>query len=63
MKKNLKTILVTLVIIFFYPLGLPLMFITKTFTRKTRWIITLIFVVAIVLGLLALILLSGQPLD
>lgn len=63
MNKNLKTTLVILTIILFYPLGLPLMFITKTFTRKTRWIITIIFIAAIVLGLSSLIIFSGYPID
>ena len=61
MNKKLTTTLVILSIIFFYPAGIPLMFITKTFERKTRWIITLSFLLAIVIGLSALIFMTSSP--
>lgn len=59
-KKTMNT-LVILLLIFFYPFGIPFMFITQTFSRKTRWIITLSFIIAIVLGLGAIILWTSGP--
>lgn len=61
MKNNVQKTIIILVIIFFYPLGIPLMFATKTFTLKTRLIITFSFLIAIVIGLLSIILWTSSP--
>ncbi len=58
---NGKKAIVILLIIFFYPLGIPVMWISGVFTKKTRWIITLSFVLAIILGLASLIFLTSSP--
>ena len=48
-------------IIFFYPFGIPYMWVTKAFSKKTRWIITLSFIFAIIFGLGSLILWTSSP--
>ncbi len=56
---DLKKFLVISLIIIFYPFGILVMWISRTFTKKTRWIITLSFGLAIILGLGSLVLFSG----
>ena len=58
---NGKKAIVILLIIFFYPLGIPVMWMSGEFTKKTRWIITLSFILAIILGLASLILWTSSP--
>jgi len=63
MKKNRQTfdVFSILLIIFYFPFGLPFMWLTKSFSKKTRWIITLSFVAAIVFGLGTIILWTSSP--
>lgn len=61
MNNKSTTTIVILLLIFFYPVGVPLMFITKTFKRKTRWIIAIFFLVAVIIGLSALIFMTTSP--
>ena len=56
-----KKFAVILLIIFFYPLGIPVMWILGVFTKKTRWIITISFIVAIIIGLGSLVLFTSGP--
>ena len=58
---NEKKVIVILLIIFFYPAGIPLMWILGVFTKKTRWIVTLSFLIAIILGLGSIILWTSSP--
>ena len=58
-RKQTYNLLSILFLIFFYPLGLPFMWITNSFTKKTRWVITLWFIATIILGLIALILFTS----
>ncbi len=50
-----------LLLIFLYPIGLPYMWVSKPFTKKTRLIITLCFLGAVVLGLAMIILWTTGP--
>lgn len=58
---ELKNVVAILLIIFYFPLGVPFMWVTKSFSKKTRWIITLSFIAAIVLGLGTIILWTSSP--
>ena len=60
-KKQTYNILSVIFLIFFYPFGLPFMWVTGSFDKKARWIITLWFVVTIIIGLAALILFTSSP--
>jgi len=57
-KNQLITILL---LIFFYPVGLPYMWVSKPFTKKTRVAITLCFIGAIFLGFVMIILWTSSP--
>jgi len=50
-----------LMLIFFYPAGLIYMWIFRPFTKKTRWIITLSFLGAILLGFIMIIWWTTMP--
>jgi len=50
-----------LFLIFYFPLGIPFMWYTKTFTLKTRIKVTLSFLAACIIGLLAIILWTSSP--
>ncbi len=58
--KSYETLTV-LLLVFYFPLGIPVMWILGVFTRKTRWIITMSFVIAIILGLGSIILWTSSP--
>jgi len=58
---NSNKVLVILLLIFFYPVGLPLMWSLGVFTRKTRWIITFCFMIALFLGIGSLIIWTSSP--
>ena len=60
MKKD-YTVYTILLLIFYFPIGIPFMWIIKTFSVKTRTKITLAFLFAIILGLLSLILWTSSP--
>jgi uncharacterized membrane protein YvbJ len=57
-KNQLITILL---LIFLYPVGLPYMWVSKPFTKKTRLIITVCFLGAIFFGLVMIILWTTSP--
>ncbi|KFZ26619.1 MAG: hypothetical protein KQ78_01144 [Candidatus Izimaplasma bacterium HR2] len=59
-RKQTNNILSVIFLIFFYPFGIPYMWVTKSFSNKTRWIITIYLIVMIVLGLAALILFTSS---
>ncbi len=46
----LISIVVIFSLIFFFPVGLLIMWILRPFTRRTRWIISLLFIGAVVFG-------------
>ncbi len=56
-----KKFITIFLIILFYPIGLTIMWVLRVFTKKTRWIITISFIVAIILGLGSLVLLTKGP--
>lgn len=60
-KQKTNEAFVILFIIFFYPFGLPYMWLTKAFTKKTRWIVTISFLAAIIIGLASLIIWTISP--
>lgn len=55
------TTLAILLLIFIYPFGLPFMWASGVFTRRTRWIFTLSFLLAIILGFLMIFLWTASP--
>ncbi|HBP25755.1 MAG TPA: hypothetical protein DD618_02245 [Acholeplasmatales bacterium] len=50
-----------LLLIFLYPVGLPYMWVSKPFAKKTRLIITICFLGAVFLGLMMIILWTTSP--
>lgn len=60
-KSQTNNVITTIFLIFLYPFGIPYMWVTKAFSKKTRWIITLSFVLAIVIGLSAIIFWTSGP--
>ncbi|MFA7144849.1 MAG: hypothetical protein WC088_06270 [Candidatus Izemoplasmatales bacterium] len=50
-----------ILLIFFFPMGLPYMWLTKPFTPKTSQIITFWFLGTIVFGFITLILWTASP--
>lgn len=50
-----------LLLIFVFPYGLPYMWITRPFTKKTRWIISLSFIIATMLGFLMILVGTTLP--
>lgn len=48
-------------LIFYFPLGLPLMWIVRPFSKRTRWIISLSFLGAILLGFIMIIVWTTSP--
>ncbi len=61
-KQNQGNNLLTIIfLIFFYPFGIPYMWVTKAFCKKTRWIVTLSFIGAIIIGLAAIIFMTTGP--
>jgi len=60
MKKDYRVYTI-MFLVFYFPLGIPYMWFTKTFAVKTRIIITLSFSIACIIGLLALIIWTSGP--
>ncbi len=60
-KTDQNNIFTTFFIIFFYPLGIPYMWYSGAYSEKVRWIITLSFIGAIVLGLSAIVFMTSGP--
>ena len=60
-KNRTNKVIAILFLIFFYPFGIPYMWVTKAFSKKTSWIITLSFLAAIIVGLSALIFMTSGP--
>ena len=58
-KSQTNNVITAVFIILFYPFGIPYMWITKAYSNKTRWIITIYLIVMIILGLSALILFTS----
>jgi uncharacterized membrane protein YvbJ len=56
-----RRLIATLLLIFYFPLGLPYMWIMKPFSKKTRWIISLAFLSAILLGFTMIIIWTTLP--
>jgi len=52
---------VTLAIIFVFPIGVPLMWMLDSYSLKTRWIITLSFVITSLLGFVMIIVWTSSP--
>ncbi len=50
-----------LLLIFYFPAGLPYMWLTRPFRRKTQRIITACFLIAILLGFLMIIVWTTSP--
>ena len=60
-KKQTTNLISILILIFYFPFGIPFMWITGSFSLKTRWIVTLSFIAAIVIGLGSIILWTSSP--
>lgn len=60
-KKQTTNLISILILIFHFPFGIPFMWITGSFSLKTRWIVTLSFIAAIVIGLGSIILWTSSP--
>lgn len=56
--RNLWT---TIWLIACYPIGVPLMWLLQAYTKKTRWIITIILAVMVLLGFAMIIGLTIDP--
>lgn len=54
-------VLTTLLLIFCFPIGLLVMWVLEPYTKKTRWIISLIFIVTSFLGFLMILLWTSMP--
>lgn len=50
-----------LMLVFIFPYGLPYMWITRPFTKKTRWIISLAFILTSLLGFIMIIVGTTLP--
>jgi|GEM_PF-3310134 len=59
--KREKEIIVSLLVIFIFPIGIPIMWLTKTYLKDIRIVITIAFITAIVIGIGALILWTSSP--
>lgn len=58
--KNLQ-VLTILLLIFFYPFGIPFMWVMGCWSRRTRIWITLAFLVAIILGFIMILMWTSGP--
>ncbi|MBU1145367.1 MAG: hypothetical protein KJ971_05875 [Firmicutes bacterium] len=61
MKKADLNLITILLLIFIYPIGLLIMWAFLPFTKKTRWIISLCFLGAILLGFAVIIAWTSSP--
>lgn len=50
-----------LLLIFIFPFGLPYMWLTRPFTKKTRWIISLAFILTSLFGFIMIIVGTSLP--
>lgn len=59
---NIAKIIISIVLlIFFYPAGIIFMWASSTFSLKTRGVITMLFLLAIIIGIGSLILWTSSP--
>jgi len=54
-------VVTTLFLIFWFPIGLLVMWVSKPYTKKTRWIISLCFLIPAFLGFLIVLLWTSMP--